>query len=169
MDEPEAPDAVLIPRGDRYELAISASPTHPQLYPDSCDDPRLLAILDAIMQGEVGFRQACVDQGFKPTAVRQWAVRDTPEGFQALYREARRIEMDAFSDEILTTADAKDRGEDRDTAGAVYRDQLSIKTKQWLMSRRAPAEFGDRGTVDEKGQAVVKKQVIFVAGRAIEF
>lgn len=75
--------------------------------------------------------------------------------------------MDAFADEIKETAEGKAR-EGRDTAGAVYRDQLTIKTKQWLMERRAAMDFGDRGVVDETGKPVPVQQIV-VGNQIISF
>ena len=155
-------------RTEPYEAMVPASPTHPALIPAGPDDPRLLVILDAIMDGEIGFRDACVAQGFKPSLIRQWAVRDTPVGFRAAYQEARRVEMDAFAESIIATADGSHRGEEKDTPGPVYRDQLSVRTKQWLMQRRAAMDFGDRGPVDAEGRAI-PKQVIIVGGQSIVF
>jgi len=137
------------------------------LYPDSPDDQRLEAILEAIREGNLGFAAECERQGFKPSTVSQWAARDTPEGFRADYREARQIEMEAFADDILETAEGKNN-EDPDSAGAVYRDQLSIRTKQWLMQRRAPAQFGDRGAVDEAGKPVPIQRIV-VGNQVISF
>lgn len=149
--------------GKRYQT--------PALFPDSVDDPLIEELLESIrnpVDGKCGLNAACEKAGLKPSTVRLWAQRDTPRGFKELYREARQIQMAAYGDQIIETADAADRGEDRDTAGAVYRDQLKIKTRQWLMERQAPAEFGQRGVVDEAGKAV-PKQVIRIGSVDIAF
>jgi hypothetical protein len=161
--------AVLVPLSEsrRLEQSVPNRPTHPTFIPDSVEDPRLTDILQAIMEGKRGFGKACVAHGLKPCTVRTWAIRDVPDGFRAAYKEARRVEQDAFAEDILEIAAGENR-EGRDTAGAVYRDQLDVKTRQWVMARRAPEDFGDRGPVDESGKPVAR-QVIVIGNQSITF
>jgi hypothetical protein len=116
------------------------------IYPDSSDDPRLEAILEAMREGNLGFAAECEAQGFRPSTVRQWATRDTPEGFRAAYRETRQIEMDAFADDIVKTARGQDRS-DRDTAGADFQGRAAGGLHFTVDHPAALGKFSEGATV----------------------
>lgn len=126
----------------------------PILYPESADDERLERVLDGIRAGKVGFRAACEAEGWRPETVVLWAIRDTPQGFREAYREARRVEMEMYGHALVDIADQTGT-----TAGEVYQAQNRIKTRQWLMERRAAQDYGDKGVVDDSGKPVPKQQI----------
>lgn len=138
--------------GKRYET--------PALYPDSLEHEGLERVLTAVRAGDHGFEAACEAEGWPASRVVMWAIRDTPRGFKAAYREARVIESEIMATKMSALAAGNHRGEEKDTAGAVYRDQLLIKTNQWLLGKRDPGTFGDRGVVDETGKAVPKQKIV---------
>lgn len=133
------------------------------LFPESLDDPKIEEILASVREGRGDFVATCRRLGYKDSAVRMWAIRDTPTGFRDLYREARRAEMDVFADQTIDIADTCGT-----TAGEVYQAQLRIKTRQWRMERQAAQEFGNRGVVDDTGKPVAKQQMK-IGNLTIEF
>jgi hypothetical protein len=67
--------------------------------------------------------------------VREWA-RENREGFGARYRQARELQLDAWSDLII---DVADNGEldPRDR-------QARIDARKWIMSKLKPQRWGNR-------------------------
>jgi hypothetical protein len=92
-------------------------------------------ICTRISEGE-SLRSICRDPGM-PTegTVRGWALRNH-DGFEVKYRQARLLQLDAWSDEILDIADQETR-DPRDR-------QVRVDTRKWLMSKLAPKRYGDR-------------------------
>ena len=138
-------------------------------YPEDVEHEGLERVLEAIREGKNGFEAACLAEGWPVNRVVAWQLRDTPAGFRERYADARKAESEAMAANLPAVAEGLHRKEgERDTAGAVYRDQLRIKTAQWLLAKRDPGKFGERGAVDQDGKPVVK-QVIMIAGAKIEF
>jgi hypothetical protein len=182
------PDAAMLPAirpvetvGEVYRTAFIFESEDGPVYdfptPQDTEDPRLLRVLGVIASGggAAAILEACKAEGWNETRFRQWAYQDNPPGLKALYREARRLEMDGFQDQMMVIAKGEHRvdahgkpSKERDSAGAVYRDQAVTKLMQWRMQRQAPDDFGDRGVVDETGKAVAR-QVIVVGGQSITF
>jgi hypothetical protein len=104
---------------------------------DSRYTPELAAeICKRVSEGSP-LRQVCRDDDIAvpESSVRQW-VRDDRNGFAALYAQARAMQIDCWSDEIVTVA---------------YRDDLDAADKRvitenlrWLLSKLAPTKYGDR-------------------------
>lgn len=69
--------------------------------------------------------------------IRDW-IRADPV-FQAKWKENRQVGMDAVADDLLDIAD--------NHGGDVHRDRLRLDTRKWLLSRWAPASYGDRVAV----------------------
>lgn len=67
--------------------------------------------------------------------MRGWSLRDH-DGFDARYRQARPLQLDAWADKILYIADQETRNP-RDW-------QVRVDTRKWLMSKIAPKRYGDR-------------------------
>lgn len=67
--------------------------------------------------------------------VRGWA-RDDRDGFGLRYRQARDLQLDAWSDLIVDVADDGEL-DPRDR-------QVRIETRKWIMSKLAPRRYGDR-------------------------
>lgn len=68
--------------------------------------------------------------------IRAW-VKSDPVVLKQ-YNEARAAGMDAIADDLLDIADG---------VGDVHRDRLRLDTRKWLLSRWAPAHYGDRVAV----------------------
>lgn len=100
-------------------------------------------------------------------AIHQWK-REQPE-FAQSYARARVDQMHAWADQIVTLADGAEGGfrvvvpvdgeamekiekggmvEFRFNRKHVTEAELQIKTRQWLMARFAPDDFGDKSTVN---------------------
>lgn len=71
------------------------------------------------------------------TTIRDWIRSDT--AFGAQWKEHRQVGMDAVADDLLDIAD--------NAVGDVHRDRLRLDTRKWLLSRWAPAAYGDRVAV----------------------
>ena len=81
-------------------------------------------------------RQICRDRGMPPeSTVRQWC-RDDRARFAAQYQEARRLQIECWSDEIVLIANRDDLDpQDK---------RVRIDTLKWLMSKVLPKNWGDR-------------------------
>ncbi len=92
--------------------------------------PTLAAeILRRISEGEP-LRQVCRDAGMPPeSSVREWA-RDDRDGFAARYQQARMMQVECWSDEIVVIAN-------RDDLDAQDK-RVRIDTLKWLLSKIAP-------------------------------
>jgi len=93
----------------------------------------LSAILHRVSNGET-LRRVCRDVGLAESTFRTW-VRDL-DGLAAKYHEARILQIDAWSDELLEVA---------------YNPEIDPADKRvigenlrWLLSKVAPTRFGDR-------------------------
>src|ERR1051325_2910649 len=80
-------------------------------------------------------RQICRDLGMPESSVRQWC-RDDRSGFAAQYHEARRLQIECWSDEIVLIANRDDL-EPQDK-------RVRIDTFKWLMSKLFPKNWGER-------------------------
>ena len=104
---------------------------------DSRYTPELAAeICKRVSEGSP-LRQVCRDDDIavSESSVRQW-VRDDRNGFAALYAQARAMQIDCWSDEIVTVAyrldlDAADK-------------RMITENLRWLLSKLAPTKYGDR-------------------------
>jgi hypothetical protein len=67
--------------------------------------------------------------------VRGWALRNH-DGFDARYRQARQLQMDAWADFIVDIADESHR-DPRDR-------QIRVDTRKWIMSKIAPKKYSER-------------------------
>ena len=116
-------------------------------------NPELAAtILKRVSEGET-LRQVARDEGVPESSIREWARSDV-EGFAARYAQARAMQIDSWSDELITVAydPSLDPAEKR-----VRCEQL-----RWLLSKLAPRRFGERllvGSDPEAPVQVLHKQV----------
>jgi len=85
--------------------------------------------------------------------VARWNV-EHPE-FRSMYEQARQERVDAWAEEMIDIAD--DRGADYEVAAngkaisakeAVLRSRLKIASRQWLMARQMPQQWGDRQEIN---------------------
>jgi hypothetical protein len=74
-----------------------------------------------------------------PTAetIRDWIKQDA--AFGGRFKEQRQLGMDAIADDLIDIAD--------NAIGDVHRDKLRLDVRKWLLSKWAPAAYGDRVAV----------------------
>ena len=75
--------------------------------------------------------------------------------FAALYTQACEKRVEAMENDLLEIADDTDRdyregknGQEIPNKEVVLRSKIRIESRQWLMSRRDPKQWGDRSSVD---------------------
>ncbi len=93
-------------------------------------------ILERLSAGE-SLNAICKSQHMPTeTAIRAWAVNDTPPGFSSKYTQARARGYDAIAESTFTIAD--DLTEDANSR------RVRIDTRKWFLSKLAPKKYGDR-------------------------
>ena len=102
---------------------------------DSRYTPELAAdILRCVSEGST-LRQVCRDKGIPESSARTW-FREDRDGLAARYEAARRMQIDAFVDEIVLLAN-------RDDLNANDK-RVWIDTLKWIASKIAPRRYGER-------------------------
>ena len=97
--------------------------------------PELAAdILRCVSEG-TPLRQVCRDKGLPESTARGW-FRDDRDGLATRYEAARRMQVDAWADEIVLLAN-------RDDLDANDK-RVRIDTLKWLCSKLVPRRYGDR-------------------------
>jgi hypothetical protein len=97
--------------------------------------PELAAdILRCVSEG-TPLRQVCREKGIAESTARTW-FRDDRDGLAAKYESARRMQIDAWADEIVLLAN-------RDDLDANDK-RVRIDTLKWLCSKLVPRRYGDR-------------------------
>jgi hypothetical protein len=106
--------------------------------------------------------------------------RDTVEGFSDRYVRARERQAETWADEIIDIADDSaadtihtDHGQKADNEW-INRSKLRVQTRQWLMGKAAPKQFGDKvshehGTQDGKPIEVDVKYTDIEVARRLAF
>lgn len=104
-------------------------------------------IAEHIASGK-SFDQACALPGMPHiTTLWRWLRSKEPDGSMrypelcSLVEEAKAQRPDAWAEQLVTIADA--------TKGTVPKAKLRIQTRQWLLERARPAEFGQHVTVHQ--------------------
>jgi len=74
-----------------------------------------------------------------------------------MYEQARQERVDAWAEEMIDIADDRDgdyevtaNGKAISAKEAVLRSKLKIESRQWLMARQMPQQWGDRQQIDMK-------------------
>jgi terminase small subunit-like protein len=97
--------------------------------------PELAAdILRCVSEG-TPLRQVRREKGLPEATARGW-FRDDRDGLAAKYEAARRMQVDAWADEIVLLAN-------RDDLDA-HDKRVRIDTLEWLCSKLVPRRYGDR-------------------------
>ena len=128
---------------------------------DSRYTPELAAdILRRVSEGEP-LRQVSRDQGIPESTVRQW-VRDDRDGFAAKYEAARRMQVEAWADEIVLIANREDLD--------AHDKRVRIDTLKWLCSKLVPRRYGDRLLVagDAENPVQLMHQQVSLADLSVE-
>lgn len=103
------------------------------------------------------------------STVRLWVIND-PDGFADRYARAREAQSEAWSDDLIETAEdgSNDWMERRLRDGSteqvldrehVARSELRVKTKQWLMARNHAVRFGDRIKQEHSGTLTLEQLI----------
>jgi hypothetical protein len=78
-----------------------------------------------------------------------------PPELAALYTQACEKRVEAMENDLLEIADDTDRdyregknGQEIPNKEVVLRSKIRIESRQWLMSRRDPKQWGDKSSVD---------------------
>jgi hypothetical protein len=115
--------------------------------------PELAAdILRCVSEG-TPLRQVCRDKGIAESTVRTW-FRDDRDGLAARYEVARRMQVDAWAEEIVLLANREDLDANE--------KRVRIDTLKWLCSKLVPRRYGDRLLVAGEAESplqILHKQV----------
>lgn len=84
------------------------------------------------------------------------------------YDEARELQAESYSDDIIDIADA--RSEDRDEDGkinheVINRDRLRVDSRKWLSGKWAPRRFGDTKHHLHEGELNINHAAVLSGGR----
>lgn len=109
-------------------------------HPPKKNDELIANVLERIALGDT-LRACAADYGFHPTAWSNWCIED--ESLRFAYQSAREIGFDSIADKTLEIADsAPARSEHIQLA------KLRIDTRMKLLSKWAPAKYGDSSTLN---------------------
>src|ERR1700747_1629125 len=115
--------------------------------------PELAAdILRCVSEG-TPLRQVRREKGLPESTARGW-FRDDRDGLAAKYEAARRMQVDAWADEIVLLANREDLD--------AHDKRVRIDTLKWLCSKLVPRRYGDRLLVAGEAESplqVLHKQV----------
>ena len=92
------------------------------------------AILHRVSEGS-SLSEACREKGIPESTARQWA-RDNRCGFGAAYQQARILQLEAWSDRIVDTAQRTDiEAADK---------RVICDSYKWILSKLRPERYGER-------------------------
>ncbi len=139
-------------------------------------------ICERITNGET-LTKICSDERMPDyRTVMDWIDGETATakdaGFTTLYARARQLQINRMSLEMLDISDdsAQDQFEKEAEDGGIQRlvnhehvkrSELRVKTRQWLLSRLNPAQYGDRiahQQLDEHGKPAKAGITVIVDG-----
>ena len=100
-------------------------------------------VLDGMVSG-LSMRQSCIKAGIGASTWIDWVTADRE--LNERYARAREGLLDAMVDQILTLADSPVPTLDNGATdpGMVRQRQLQIDARRWILSKLAPAKYGDR-------------------------
>jgi hypothetical protein len=152
--EEACPRATLGKAKKRVRTRITASPT-----PSTFE-----AIAAGIASGQ-SFAQVCSHPGMPHiTTLWRWLRAKQPDGswtypsLRSLIDEARQARPEAWAEQLIEIADGK---------GKVPRDKLRVQTRQWLLERLRPAEYGQRVEVAHKSEISADPDALRPIARAL--
>lgn len=111
-------------------------------------------VVEAVLEGMAnGLTVAEVARKLKlqPGTVRKWMAED--EETLRRYQRARPMLGAAFAEEAIRVA----RGS---TSATTATDRVLIETLKWAAAKAAPADYGDKQTVEHQGAQTVQIKVI---------
>lgn len=129
---------------------------------------RLDDVLEQIATGRT-IRQAFKAAGISVDQIGSlYRLLLTDKVLRKLYDEARELQAESYSDDIIDIADARDF--DRDAEGkinheVINRDRLRVDARKWLSGKWAPKRFGDTKHHLHEGELNVNHAAILSGGR----
>lgn len=131
-------------------------------YPKEERERIVNAVCNAMVNDNISFRQACVQNNIPASTVMLWI--DQSEDFSEQYARARGELIDNIADEILNIADygvndtvADDEGNERTNTDVIQRSRLRVDTRKWLLSKMMPKKFGDKIQQEHSGGVQITK------------
>jgi hypothetical protein len=85
-----------------------------------------------------------------------------------LYDEARELQAESYSDDIIDIADANENDRDEDgkiNHEVINRDRLRVDSRKWLSGKWAPRRFGDTKHHMHEGDININHAAILSGGR----
>jgi hypothetical protein len=107
------------------------------------------AVADAMARGRSIAQVGKIPGMPSEATIWKWLRWKEPDGskrypeFIALIDDARQQRPDAWAEQLIEIADGK---------GKVPRDKLRVQTRQWLLERARPAEYGQRVQMQHSGE-----------------
>jgi terminase small subunit-like protein len=141
-----------MPRAVRSKATRSAKPKRPAHRPTKFTPELGEKICELIACGWL-MKDAARHFDVAPETVCRWRLKH--DDFRALYEQARLDRLDTWSEEMIDIADDRDgdyevaaNGKAISAKEAVLRSRLKIASRQWLIARQMPQQWGDRQEVD---------------------
>lgn len=110
------------------------------------------AVCRAISKGD-SVKAACKAAGIRPSRLHEWTREDSV--LASIYARAREQQAHSLAERAIAVSR---RAYGRDTAG-VQAARLEVDTLKWYVSKIAPRLYGERLTIEDEGEKVVR--VIF--------
>jgi len=90
------------------------------------------------------------------------------KAIRKLYDEARELQAESYSDDIIDIADSRDFDRDEDgkiNHEVINRDRLRVDARKWLSGKWAPKRFGDNKHHIHEGDININHAAILSGGR----
>jgi predicted transcriptional regulator len=108
------------------------------------------AVFDGMANGKT-VADVARELGLRPGTVRKWLGED--DAAYTRYQRMRPLLGAAFAEEAVLVA--------RNTTNAASAaDRLLVETLKWAAAKSAPADYGERQTVEHQGQQTLQVKVI---------
>lgn len=128
-------------------------------------DPMVFEELCSLIASGETLRGVCRsnDKFPSPSVIREWVIRDEPQGIAERYARARESCIHEMIDDTIEIADDTSRdtktitgknGEENDVADTewIQRSRLRVDTRKWLASKICPKLYGDKMTTEVTGK-----------------
>lgn len=85
----------------------------------------------------------------KPQSIRRWLTKNTHPEFTALYRRAKANQAHYLVDRML---DIANNAEPHERNGSVEKENLQIKTYQWIAARLKPKKYSEKVEIKDSSK-----------------
>lgn len=147
VEEKDDSQAILAPiYPDEFPQTKQADRGRPDTYtPEIASE-----VCERIAKGE-SIKHICQELDLNRQLLNRW--RQKYHGFRDAYACAREAQLEHWSDDMLDIAEEATRADPKHT-GRVQAHKLEIETRQWIMSRLRPNQWGDFRKVENVGAQV---------------